>query len=302
VPGAVPRSAVGGTDEDRSILGAQAAPVLEELRRRVAQAAPVLEELNKCIPQFGTTPAASPSPEECRDYALALLNAVFGPAFRALPLFSLDGAPDPTRLDVGFGRSAELTGGDPLAATTWLQRAARVRDGARRFADALTYGEALGGRDTMRLEVAQLPARPGDRWVALPFEGKPPAGRVSFAASLPLGAPGVGQAFGGLLIEEWAEIVPSAEETTAVAFHFDAPGASAPQAIILAVPPREEDWTLATLEATILETLELAQLRMVDLDALKGAGHFLPAIQPALNLRGATVATNLKGGAGCPIS
>ncbi len=40
---------------------------------------------------------------------------------------------------------------------------------------------------------------------------------------------------------------------------------------------------------------------MVDLDALQGVGHFLPAVHLALNLRGATVATDLKGGVGCPI-
>jgi len=297
VPGAVPRSAVGDADGDRTVLGAQAAPVLEELRRRIAQAELLFDELEPCTPTSG----GPPNPEECREFALQLLNAVFGPVFKTLPLFTLDGAADASWLDTRFGRSAELTGGDPLAATTWLQRAGRVRDGARRFSDALTYAEALGWRDTMRLEVAQLPARAGDRWVALPLEGEPPVGRVSFAASLPLGTPVIGQAFCGLLIDEWAEILPSAEESTAVAFHFDAPGASAPQAIILAVPPREENWTLAALEATVLETLELARLRMVDLDALQGVGHFLPAIHLALNLRGATVATDLKGGTGCPI-
>jgi hypothetical protein len=282
------------------LLGAQAAPVLQELRRRIAQAEPLLGKLEPCTPGPGTVSATGRS-EECRDLALELLNAVFGPAFKAVPLFTLDGVADRMRLDTTFGRTAELTGGNPLAATTWLQRAARVRDGARRLSDTLTYGEALAERDTMQLKVAQLPAEPGNRWIALPFVGKPPSGRVSFAASLPLGAPAVGQAFGGLLIDEWAEIVPSAEETTAVAFHFDAPGASAPQAIILAVPPRQENWTLATLEATVLETLELAQLRMIDLDALQETGQYLPAVQLALNLRGATVATDFKGGVGCPI-
>lgn len=298
VPGAVPHSAVGDTVADRTALRAQAQPVLTELQRRIAEAEAI--------------PAAEATSEGRRDRALALIAIVFGPGFQALPLLSLDGSADATRLDTTFGQSSALTSGDPLAATTWLQRAAHVRDGARRLVDALTYAEAIGGyaeatglHDALRLKVAQLPAQPGDRWIGLPFTGAhdPPTGRLSFVASLPFGVPTADQAFGGLLIDDWAEVVPSAEETTAVAFHFDQPNACAPQAIILAVPPNPgKDWTLETLEATVLQTLELAQSRMVDLDALQKAGHFLPAIYLALNLRGATVATDLKRGGGCSIS
>ena len=282
VTGAIPRSAVG--DAGGEDLAAQAAPVLSELGRRISE-----------------FPPNEPPPstlEERRELATSRLSAVFGPAFRVLPLLSREGSGE--RLDVGFGKSGELTAEDPLAPTLWLQRASRVRDGARRLSDALTYAEAMTENDAMRLAVGQLPASPGDRWVALPFAGSVPAGRVSFAASLPLGV--LQGAFCGLLVDEWAEVVPAAETTTAVTFHYDAPGARAPQAILLATPPDEQDWTLEALEETVLQTLELAQARLVDLDSLKTAGQYLPAIQLALNLRGATVATDLKGGLGCPVS
>ena len=42
----------------------------------------------------------------------------------------------------------------------------------------------------------------------------------------------------------------------------------------------------------------LNQARMVDLDALRDAGHYLPAINLAANLRGATIGTDLKAGTG----
>jgi hypothetical protein len=282
VAGAIPRSAAG--DAGVEDLAAQAGPVLTELRRRISEVPP---------------PEPAPSgTEERRERAVALLSAVFGPAFRVLPLLPREGSPD--RLDVGFGRSEELTSGDSLAPTLWLQRASRIRDGARRLSDALTYAEALTERDSMRLSVAQLPASARDRWAALPFAGKVPDGRVSFAASLPLGTPQ--GAFCGLLVDEWAEVVPAAEATTAVSFHYDAPGARAPQAVLLAVPPDDENWTVEALEETVLQTLELARSRLVDLDSLRMAGQYLPAIQLALNLRGATVATDLKGGRGCPVS
>ena len=38
----------------------------------------------------------------------------------------------------------------------------------------------------------------------------------------------------GLLLDEWTELVPSARETTGIAFHFDRPNAVAPQAMLLA--------------------------------------------------------------------
>lgn len=98
--------------------------------------------------------------------------------------------------------------------------------------------------------------------------------------------------------------MPNTSETTAVAFHFDEPGARAPQAILLAVPPDDREvWDLATLEAILLETLELAKLRAVDPDALAGVeevGHFLPALYSAINLKGDTVSTDFTRAATKP--
>ena len=54
-----------------------------------------------------------------------------------------------------------------------------------------------------------------------------------------------------------------------MSFHVEQPAARAPQAILLAVAPDEAHvWSLATLEATVLETLDLARLRLVDGEAL----------------------------------
>ena len=77
------------------------------------------------------------------------------------------------------------------------------------------------------------------------------------------------------------------------------------------MPPTEENvWSLDALEATVLETLELARLRLVDLEALSadgastmgsGAGslviprpgHFLPATYLAAAPSDRTVTTDL---------
>lgn len=80
-------------------------------------------------------------------HALARLAAVFGPAFRAVPLLSSAGDPDPRQLDISFAASHELQAGDASASNTWFQRLSRVRDGARRLGDVLLYADVLSGAD-----------------------------------------------------------------------------------------------------------------------------------------------------------
>jgi hypothetical protein len=164
----------------------------------------------------------------------------------------------------------ELQAGDPLAAVTWLQRAAHVRDGASRLETALLYAEATGSPQPLRLRVAQLPRRAGDRWVGLPATPQQPigSGRLSLVVQA-LAAPVAGRPLAGLVVDEWTEVVPDRTQLTGVSFHVDQPDARAPQAILLAVSPTEAHvWSLGALEATVLETLDLARARLVDAEAL----------------------------------
>ena len=244
VPGSIP----GEDDETRS------ATVLRELDRRAEAAAATADALER-------------------------IAAVLGDDFRVLPRVAAN-----PELALSMGSSEGLQGGDPLAAVTWLQRAAHVREGAARLEGALLYAEAVGSPERLRLQVAQLPHKAGDRWAAL--DGTIEGGRLSFVAQArePLGP---GRPLAGLLVDEWTEVVPEAAQMTGLSFHFDQPSSRAPQAILLAVPPTEERlWSLSALEAVVLETLDLARLRLVDPEALArpglaGAaprlGHYLPA-------------------------
>jgi len=68
-------------------------------------------------------------------------------------------------------------------------------------------------------------------------------------------------------------------------FNANDPGARAPQAILLGVQPgTATSWTLPIVEGTLLDAIEMAQLRSVDLDSLGDVGHFLPALLFAINL------------------
>ena len=71
-----------------------------------------------------------------------------------------------------------------------------------------------------------------------------------------------------LLIDKWQEGIPNPEqsEMTGIAIRYESPQAEAPNAVIVAVPPQrnsEEFWSVDLLANTLLETLELMQIRMV---------------------------------------
>jgi hypothetical protein len=240
-----------------------------------------------------TDPAAALREVTAREAAAAAaaddaarIQAVLGASFRVLP-----------RVQAAFEPDDGLLAGDALAPATWLQGAARVRPAAARLHDVRLYAAALDASDTGALRVAQLPREASERWVAL-AGGTPPDGRVSIVAALPLGDVRAGEPLAGLHLDEWSEVVPADRQVTGAAFHFDAPAARAPQAVLLAVAPgSDERWQLEDVEATLLETLELAKLRAVDPAALAESGGLtraLPALLFGLNLAGDTVSTDFK--------
>jgi hypothetical protein len=156
------------------------------------------------------------------------------------------------------------------------------------------YAETLG--PAMSLEVAQLPHQPGERWVGLPFPGgpRPGHGRVSLVMHRPA-APSATGTWSGLLVDEWSEVIPNEAELTGIAYHYDDPGAEAPQALLIAVPPDgKATWDLETLSDVLHETLELAKLRAVDSELVGGLAQLLPAIHLAANHMGDTISVDFR--------
>jgi hypothetical protein len=99
------------------------------------------------------------------------------------------------------------------------------------------------------------------------------------------------------MVDQWSELIPRRTETGGVSFHFNAPGARAPQAILLAVPPdpTAAGWKLADVIGSVHEAVQLSKIRAVDLDDLEAAGRFLPAIYLAFNLERKTPSLDLWG-------
>ncbi|MFN8120497.1 MAG: hypothetical protein U0R67_13135 [Micropruina glycogenica] len=231
-------------------------------------------------------------PVAASDDAAALgreLAALQGPGFVAVPRFTAGTMPDL----IASRDDPALVGGDPLAAEVWVTRMERVREPLARLGIAAREAEALGG-PAFEPVVAQVPYHPGDTWNALPAPHY-----VDAATSLLLiGGPVLraGATLAGLLVDEWAEVVPSASETTGVAFRYDPPESMAPQAILLAVPPvLDEPWTVGRLNQVLVETLELAHLRAVPPEALGPARQYLPAAVLAFNAEGDAPSTDPNG-------
>ncbi|MDK2742062.1 MAG: hypothetical protein NDI90_04045 [Nitrospira sp. BO4] len=254
IPAAVPLDAVGSGLEVQSLLLAQVRSVAAEMQGRLSRIADADRAFDR----------AHALSEEQREHDLARLKTVFGSDFLALPHIAPANA---AQLTETFDASLSLQGNDPLAAVTWLQRVAHVRQGAMRLETAMLYAETLGEQAHLNLQVGQLPFAGQDRWVALPSGPNQsiPRGRLSLVAQIPFGqAIRFDQPLTGLLIDEWVEVVPSPQETTGVAFHYDGPNSAPPQALLLAVSAdQREVWDLNSLEAIMQETTDLMRLRAV---------------------------------------
>jgi hypothetical protein len=148
--------------------------------------------------------------------------------------------------------------------------------------------------DYLSLSVAQLPFDNTERWVGLPPLAKTelPASKLSLVVQslTPLDTT---KTLCGLFVDEWIEVVPSKDETTALTFQFDPPDSFAPQNVLVAVPPVPgQDWTSENLRRVLMETLDLAKLRAVDTSLLGAAAQYLPALYVAFNAADDAVSTD----------
>jgi len=277
----IPSIPTGDDAATRIALAKQALALLGDSNARLDQGA-----------QLRGQPAAA-DPRTRRDQLIARMRAVFGSSCVVLPRFTCDAA-SAGELTNAKAASSAAQGGDPLEVYTWFTRCARVRDPIARLSACLRGAEVLGTGERLALTVAQLPFVAGERWVGLsPAANEAiPASKVSLVlqASAPFDAT---KPLAGLWIDEWIDLVPSREETTAITFQYNPPDACAPQSVLLAVPPApDEDWSVGTLHRVLVETLDLAKLRAVDSEALVETGQYLPALFLGFNAKDDAVSTD----------
>jgi hypothetical protein len=268
--------------EDAESLLARADDVAARLAERIAAA----DELRSRPPDAGETDV---------DRLAALVRTALGAHQPVLPVFTLTAGAE---LAASLAGRPALLGGDETAPITWLHRAGLVRAELDPLCGLLTHAEAAGADVVADLAVAQLPHRPGAHWCELPVgaEGPPPAGTVGVVAHAPAGLDPA-QPVAGLFVDAWAEVIPAVEHTAGVAFHYDAPGARPPQAILLAVHPDLEPdrWNLQYLLETVQETITLARVRTITLRELDGMAGLIPALYLPGNYTRDVASVSLKG-------
>lgn len=217
------------------------------------------------------------------------VRAVLGRDFLFLPRFK---PAEAAELDQALAAGSALVG-SPNAVRKWFQQAAPVHTPLARWRKMALYTQTLTGHP-LNFDVAQIPHITGARWVALPFADesqRPPGGCVSLVLHRAQ-APVATEAWVGFIFDEWTELIANKAEQTAVAIHYDDPGAEAPQAVLLAVPPTAaRNWDLDTVVDILHETLDLAKLRAVDSELLGSLGQLLPAIYVPENPADDTVST-----------
>jgi hypothetical protein len=224
------------------------------------------------------------------DELTANVDAVLGGGAVVLPRVV---PPDLASLQAAFAESPAMKAVDPHAVRRWLLQLSHVRPAAGRLDLAVSTTRLLGA-ENVDVEIAQLPVIAGDRWLGLPFlAGTTPAGARVAIEAVTAGDPAAAGTVAGLLLDEWLERVPADTTTAGVAFHYDEPGARAPQAMLLAVCPDDREvWDLDLVAAILDETLDLAKVRGVDLVSLQEVGQILPALYFPFNLQpAATPAT-----------
>ena len=209
----------------------------------------------------------------------ARLGALFGRRLPLLGRFTIAGMPADPDTGAAAGPVVDL-GGPPADATPeavdeWIDAVGRVRADVGSLATAGVLSQLLGGGG-LTLSAGQQPLVDGEPWAAT---GRPAgAGRLSVVAASTLAGPRrPGQAACGFVVDRWSEPVPSPDQVTGLAFQFDAPGARAPQAWLVAVTPDDEPWSLTLVTETLLETLDWAALRGVGPEDLVDYGRSIPA-------------------------
>ena len=184
---------------------------------------------------------------------------------------------DDARTDLGGG-PVRIAGADPPALRAWLHDHARVRPACAALQRAHDLSESLGCPARLDLRATQLPLS-ADRWIE--DDPEPPHGAADVVAARAYSG-NLPARVVGLAVDAWTTTVPAATHATGLAFHYDEPDATPPQAILVAVAPdvrperQPADWDLDTLLDVVRSTIALAGERAIAAELWPEATVTLP--------------------------
>ncbi|HJR51128.1 MAG TPA: hypothetical protein VJ794_08495, partial [Gemmatimonadales bacterium] len=265
------RPAIDLTVDDTAQEEAQLRLLAEDMQRQVAG---LVVELEKRLDRADEriTEAGTLGGEARAAAQIDAVKALLGEGFRVVPRFTLtaeQGGEWQDAFDDRAALTAHLAASHDFPVDDWLYGVARVRPRMHALETTLQLAEAFGTVAPV-LQPAQFPYRPADAWLALElpagFDPREAGDRLLYTASYPGGGfDSSDAAFGGLLLDEWTEVIPATRETAGLTFQYDRPSHEPPQTMLLVTPASAgRRWSWEDLRAAIPDTFELAKRRAVE--------------------------------------
>ncbi len=247
-------------------------------------------------------PDPQDSPAERIEALTEAMRKLTSPDFVVLPEFGL-GAEHAAEWQTAFDDSAQLLdflqndAGVDFPVDDWLYGVARVREKLHHVESATMFTEALSGAG-LPLTPLQFPYRSNDAWLAMQYpEIKPGTtdepfvideDKLLYTAHYAAAFDSTQTLHCGVLVDEWTEVIPTTEETTGLAFHYDRPNTEPPQTLLLALPADfTGSWDWQDLVDTLHETLDLSRKRAVEPRHVDDTAYarFLPAVISSVTRR-----------------
>jgi hypothetical protein len=260
-----------------------------ELRARAERVEPELTRRHQAAQKIidDNTADEDKTPEK----ALEIYRAIFGPAFLRLPRFTLaTSVKEEIEASIG-GLSKPPKTHQPAK---FLQQNGRVRPALAAWRRLWLHAASFKKLPGPTVDVAQIPFVPGEKWAG--DDGVPGGQRLSLLLARTGARADLTAGAAALVIDDFTEVIPAAEEQTGLAFHYDNPGAEAAQAILVGVCPEisatKTKWTFDEVKATLNETFDLAKIRAVEPALIGETQQVLPALYLTANTAGETVTTS----------
>jgi len=231
------------------------------------------------------------------------VKALLGDGVRVIPRFTLStdqGAEWQHAFDGSANLLTALNATHEFPVDDWMYGVARVRGKMHDWETLVQLTGAFGTTEPV-LTPAQFPFRASEPWLAMELPATLDVTKVGehllYTAAYPSGFDKTAPPFGGLLIDEWTEVIPGTKETAGLAFNFDRPNNEPPQTMLLVTPATAGvQWTWEDLRSAIPETFALAQKRAVeprDISAIP-LSRLLPATMMAFTTNEISIGSSLR--------
>jgi hypothetical protein len=148
----------------------------------------------------------------------------------------------------------------------WLAGVARVRPALHAWESITNLASAMQPVD-LSLTPVQFPFVATAPWVAMQYDPKYTVGseHLLYTAQYPPAGFDPTKPQCGLLLDEWTEVIPSADRTAGITFNYDRPNSEAPQSILVVTPATVSPiWQWDDLVGALNETLDLAKKRALE--------------------------------------